>query len=53
VLDLLPRLRAAERDEGLRPEDLFLDHCHFTEAGHARVAGWIADWLASMPLGTR
>ena len=53
LLDLLPPLRAAQRDENLRPEDLFLDHCHFTEAGHARVAGWIASWLASMPLAAR
>jgi lysophospholipase L1-like esterase len=53
ILDLLPLLRAAQRDQQLRPEDLFLDHCHFTEAGHARVAAWMADWLASMPLDTR
>jgi lysophospholipase L1-like esterase len=44
-LDLLPALR--EIASQLAPGDLFLDHCHFTVAGHAQVARLVADWLAA------
>ena len=49
-LDLLPPLRAFAIEGQLAPGDLFLDHCHFTAAGHEQVARLLADWLASLPL---
>jgi lysophospholipase L1-like esterase len=50
LLDLLPPLRALVSHDGLAPSDLFIDHCHFTVAGHERVAQLVADWLASGPV---
>jgi lysophospholipase L1-like esterase len=46
VIDVLPALREAASGKS---EGLYLDHCHFSPAGHRVVADAIASGLAAMP----
>jgi lysophospholipase L1-like esterase len=48
VIDLLPLLVDYAAATGLRPDDLFVDHDHLSEAGHRVVAGLLADPIASL-----
>jgi lysophospholipase L1-like esterase len=41
--DLLPKLREAA--VGIKPQDLYYDHCHFKPVGNKLVAQLVSDWL--------
>src|SRR5262249_18407786 len=49
-LDLRSRFQEAQNQKSLRSSDFFLfnDHCHLSVAGHALVAGALADHLGSV-----
>ena len=50
ALDLLPLLNRAMEEKHLTPDEIFIDHCHFTVRGHQIVARLIADFLTSANL---
>jgi lysophospholipase L1-like esterase len=41
--DLLPKLREAA--VGIKPQDLYYDHCHFKPEGNKLVARLVSEWL--------